>query len=145
MTLDALMEATSRRVANSVTRRSFFGRTAAAVAVAGAGDLAFDAPSALAASCCGCRTCGHSTTCKNAGNFCPSGTCNSGSWYICNVAACGHRYTQAFTDCAGACGGGCYCGSDGRPGCFYQPPYGTCGGHSHVYCRKIHCIGPATC
>lgn len=147
MSLDLLAERTTRRFGNIVTRRSFLGRTAAAITVVGGGGLvvggtASGATPALPASCNGCSNCGDSATCScRIGAGCPSGTCGGGSWYMC-TSTCVGAFTR-YQDClSGTCSP--YCGCQGRPGCYYTTPYGSCGGTSRVYCRSITC-SPGPC
>jgi hypothetical protein len=132
MTLDTVTEAVSRRVANASTRKSFLGKVAVFIGVLGTRGLSLPEV-AGAASCCGCSTCGYSTTC--GGTSCPSGTCNCGAWYLCECSPSLKKYQ----DCCAACSGGCSCGGDGRPSCYYTAPYGSCSGHKTVKCRVITC------
>jgi hypothetical protein len=142
MSIDSLGEQVTRRVANRISRRSLMGRLGAGVVALGAGQVGLVAAQSSRAyadstipDSCPCSTCGESTTCSGSGS-CPSGTCNAGSWYVCS---CGGPALKQYTDCAASCSGGHYCGSDGRPGCYYSTEYGTCGGHSLTYCRAISC------
>lgn len=130
MTLDVATEVLSRRIAQRVTRRSLLGRAGAALAVAGAG-IAVEAPVAVASCGCGCSTCdGYSTSC-GAGS-CPSGTCSCGSWYLCTCSSRLKRYQDC---CSSSCS--CYCGSDGRVGCYFTHEYGSCA--SKIKCRALAC------
>jgi hypothetical protein len=147
MSADQLFEKTTRLFGNRVTRRSFIGRVAVGMSAVGAGGLGF-MPSAAAAPAtkCGCSNCGDSSSC--GGSYChgcPSGTCAGGSWYMC-TSICRPSYYTRYQDCIKAASN-CrkYCGKDGRAGCYYTTPYGSCGGHSTVYCRAVTCLGPASC
>jgi hypothetical protein len=143
MSIDEISEKIARRTANRFSRRSFIGRVGTTIAVAGAGSLGIHVPMAAAAGCCGCAHCGFSSVCTEGGGSCPSGTCQCGSWYICQNCQPGAPTLKKFTDCCSACGGGCFCGADGYPHCFYNPPYGACGGYSKVRCRTIDCTNLA--
>lgn len=134
--LDVGTERIGRSLANSISRRSFFGRLGAAIVVIGGGSLGLGTKPAGAEvqACCGCSTCGFSTSCGTSD--CPAGTCNCGSWYICE---CVGSALRRYRDCCASCSGGCSCESDGRPGCYYSPPYGSCGGYTKVKCRAITC------
>lgn len=137
MTLDAMAESAARRLANTTTRQSFLGRLGVGLAAVGAGAFAGQVEGAFGAvlgGCCGCGTCGYSTICSTNPN-CPSGSCSCGSWFMCQ---CGSKYMQ-YRDCCAACSGGCSCGSDGRPSCLYNAPYGSCSGYTKVKCRTIFC------
>jgi hypothetical protein len=143
MSLDQMFENTTRHVGNRVTRRSFMGRMALAMGAVGVGGLAF-APSPSLATECGCSVCGDTTSCGGSrGHSCPGGTCAGGSWYMC-TSFCAKFYYTRYQDCMSS---NCspYCGSDGRPGCYYHTPYGSCGGSTTVWCRAITCLGPAPC
>jgi hypothetical protein len=141
MSLDELAETATRRFGNIITRRSLLGRTALAITVVGAGGLAAEASPALAAGCNGCSNCGDSATCGcNVGDGCPGGTCAGGAWLMCS-SLCIFSYTR-YQDCLSKT---CtpYCNCQGRPGCYYTTPYGSCRGTSRVYCRSITCVhGP---
>lgn len=144
MSFDGLFEKTARHVGTRVTRRSILGRTAATLTTIGVGGLGFSPSSALAADSCGCRICGDSTSCGGSfGHNCPRGTCPGGAWYGCTTF-CGNNVT-VYRDCmpTGSCG--FYCGKDGRPGCYYSTPYGSCGGRTLVWCRAVYCVGPDNC
>jgi hypothetical protein len=144
ISFDQLVENTTRRVANRITRRSFIGRAALATSAVGAGGLAFKSSYAPASNAYPCRVCCDSTTCGcTPCHGCPSGTCAGGSWYEC-TSHCPTGYYTRYRDClSGNCS--TYCGCDGRPGCYYNTPYGSCGGHTKVWCRSITCLGPAPC
>ena len=144
MSFDEIVEKAARRVGSRVTRRSFLGRTAATLTTIGVGGLGFSPSPAYAASC-PCSNCGHSTSCGGSfGNGCPSGTCPGGAWYGC-TSFCGGDYLTRYRDCMPSNGCKTYCGGDGRPGCYYQTPYGACGGSEVVYCRAVTCVGPSPC
>lgn len=131
MSFDEITESLTRRAANVITRRSLLGRTGAALLGAGAGTLIVGAPQALASCGCGCSTCdGYSTTC--GGTTCPSGTCACGSWLLCKCSPRMKRYQDC---CSSSCS--CYCGGDGRVGCYFPHEYGSCA--SKIKCRVITC------
>jgi hypothetical protein len=149
MSADQLFEKTTRLLGNRISRRSFIGRVALGMSAVGVGGLGF-APAAVAVpnTTCGCPNCGvGSTTCGcTTCHGCPSGTCAGGSWYMCSPNICAPNYYVRYRDCiksASNCNH--YCGCDGRPGCQYNTPYGSCGGHVRTYCRAVTCLGPATC
>jgi hypothetical protein len=144
MSFDHLFESTARRAGNRITRRSFIGRVALAISGVGAGSLAFKSAPALAAGC-PCRICGHSTSCGGSyGHPCPGFTCAGGAWYMCTTY-CGTRHLTKFQDCMLKHSCRTYCGKDHRPGCYYQTPYGACGGRSKVWCRSVTCIRSTQC
>lgn len=144
MSFDKLFENATRRVGGSVTRRSFLGRTALAATAVGVGGLGFQPAQALPASC-PCSVCGDTTSCGGSfGHGCPSGTCPGGSWYMCTSFCAKYFYTR-YRDCMTTSNCKVYCGSDGRPGCYYTTPYGACGGRTTVWCRAVTCLGPAPC
>ena len=144
MSFDRLAENTARRVGNRLTRRSFIGRVALAVSAVGAGGLASGTAPALAAGC-PCRVCGDSTSCNGSfGHPCPSFTCPGGAWYMC-TQYCGTKHLTKFQDCMLKHNCHTYCGRDGRPGCYYQTPYGSCGGRSRVWCRSVTCHNSTEC
>jgi hypothetical protein len=146
MSFDKLFENATRRVGNRITRRSFMGRMALATSAVGVGGLAVK-PSPQVSNCghpcsntgCDSTTCG-CTTCHG----CPSGTCAGGAWYMC-TSICNTGYYTRYLDCLTSSTCRTYCGCDGRPGCYFSTPYGSCSGHSKVYCRSITCLGPAPC
>jgi hypothetical protein len=152
MKLDEFAEDMARNAASRFNRRRFLARLGIGLAAVGAGELALREASiaspettghgvrlladARIDSCCGCSKCGDSTTC-GSGNPCPSGTCNCGTWYMCS--SCG-GFLQQATDCCAACSGGCSCGPDHRPTCFYPAEWSSgCGGHSRIKCRRLLC------
>jgi hypothetical protein len=135
MSIDSITETAARRIGMRFSRRSFIGRLGAGLAAAGTGTLgartAWAVP-AVATACCGCANCGHSTSC---GTTCPTGTCKCGYWYMCTCEI----YLMKYQDCCAACSGGCSCGSDGYPRCYYTAPYGSCNGNTKVKCRAVSC------
>jgi hypothetical protein len=153
MKLDDFAEDAARSTASKFNRRGFLARLGVGLAGVGAGELALRSPHAVSTiasghaiqlladdpgvlNCCGCSHCGDSTTC-GSGNPCPSGTCNCGTWYMCS--SCG-GFLQQATDCCAGCSGGCSCGPDGRPTCFYPAEWsGGCNGHSRIKCRRLLC------
>jgi hypothetical protein len=144
MSFDQLAEKAARRAGSRLTRRSFFGRVALAVTAIGAGGLAFS-PSAALASGCPCRVCGDSTACGGSfGHPCPSFTCPGGAWYMC-TSYCGEYHLTKFQDCMLEHNCRTYCGVDHRPGCYYQTPYGACGGRDRVWCRSVTCVRSTQC
>ena len=129
MSIDELSETATRKFAYRFTRRGLVGRLGVALTAIGASELGFDVSVARAGGC-PCSVCdGYSTSC---GAGCPSGTCSCGSWLTCE---CSTRMKQ-WTDC---CTNSCsqYCGSDGRPGCYYTHEYGSCA--NTIYCRVSQC------
>ncbi len=144
MSFDHLVEKTTRRAGNRITRRSFIGRVALAMSAVGVGGLGFSPAPALAVDC-PCRTCGDSTACGGSfGNPCPSFTCAGGAWYMC-TSYCGTSKLTKFQDCMLKHSCHTYCGKDGMPGCYYQSPYGSCGGRDTVWCRSVTCIRSSKC
>jgi hypothetical protein len=144
MSFDHLVEKTARRAGNRITRRSFIGRVALAMSAVGAGGLAFSPAPALAAGC-PCRVCGDSTACGGSfGHPCPSFTCAGGAWYMC-TSYCGTSKLTKFQDCMLEHSCHTYCGTDHRPGCYYQTPYGACGGRDMVWCRSVTCVRSSQC
>lgn len=133
MSIDEVSEHVARRLGNRQSRKGFLGRLGGALVAVG-GTSAGLAPTAfgrIQGSCCGCAPCGYSTTC---GTTCPGGTSPCGSWYMCECV--GSRLAQ-YQDCCGGCGGGCSCGGDGKPSCYYDAPYQS--GFQLVNCRAISC------
>jgi hypothetical protein len=144
MSFDKLAEKTARYLGSRVTRRSFIGRTAVALAVVGAGGIAFE-PSPALASDCPCKVCGDSTSCGGSYHHpCPMGTCAGGAWYVCTSICSGKSYTK-FQDCITTSDCHIYCGRDHRPGCYYTTPYGACGGRTTVWCRSVTCTSSGSC
>jgi hypothetical protein len=141
MTIDTVTESMSRRLGTRLSRRSFFGRLGAGLALAGGGSLALRTGVAFGEefACCGCATCGYSSTCQTEGGACPSGTCACGSWLLCNCTGTRGMVMRRYRDCCAACTGGCFCGWDNKPRCYYPAPYATCNGHNKVRCRSIFC------
>ena len=150
MSADQMFERATRLFGDRIPRRTFIGRIALGMTAVGAGGLGFASAAPAVTKTCGagCTKCdGDSTTCGGTTcHGCPSGTCAGGSWYMCSPTICAPNFLVRYRDCIKAASNcNAYCGSDHRPGCHFDTPYGSCGGHTRVYCRSITCLGPGSC
>jgi hypothetical protein len=153
--LESAAEIVSRRLANTISRRSFLGRLGVGAVAAtvgnGASALIFTRSAYAHTNPCqsGCSiSCGTLT----GSNACPAGTCNCGCWCVRVSTSICQSTLRHFCDCCGgdycnAPGHGCRCiqGSDGltHPSCCLHKlwPDG-CGvqGEWHIACRTLGCL-----
>lgn len=151
--LEIAAESVSRKLANTISRRSFLGRLGigAIAATLGNGASVLIFPEEAAAHTNPCQSgCSISCGTLTGSNACPAGTCNAGCWCVRVSTSICQSTLRHFCDCAGGdyCGSHpCHCvtGTDGltHPSCCLHKlwPDG-CGvvDEWHIACRVIDCL-----